>query len=285
MKHDMMMPKMGESITEGTIVKWLKKTGDVVTKDEIILEISTDKVDSEIPTPVAGKIVEILAKEGETIAVGKIIARIDSESAASAPQPPAAHETKKVAAPPEAKPAVAATAAVQASEEKTRSGRFYSPLVLNIARTEGISNAELEKISGTGVGGRVTKKDVLEFIDRKKMGTPSTPVQPVHSVVGTAAAAGPLADGVEVVPMDHIRKKIAEHMVLTVRTSPHVGIFIEADMSNVVSIRDKNKVALSAKQPPGHLRNIRWSIHPWLATIFRSDIMSIWASLWLQNRA
>ena len=248
MKHDMVMPKMGESITEGTIVKWLKKAGDIVAKDEIILEISTDKVDSEIPTPVAGKIAEILAKEGETVTVGKVIARIDSEIAVAATESPKPVAATAVPELPKADTVIPAPTTVrEAPVEKTQSSRFYSPVVLNIARSEGLRPAELESITGTGISGRVTKKDVLEFIDKKKVVTPAArPVIPVQATLG--AAPGTFVDGIEVVPMDHIRKKIAEHMVLTVHTSPHVGIFIEVDMSNVVSIREKNKTAFQQKE-------------------------------------
>ncbi len=248
MKHDMVMPKMGESITEGTIVKWLKKAGDIVKKDEIILEISTDKVDSEIPTPIAGKIAEILAKEGETVAVGKVIARIDSETMATTTGSPKQVAAKEV---PEIPKAEAVTLPVAVSPEKavekTKSSRFYSPVVLNIARSEGVSPTELESITGTGISGRVTKKDILEFIEKKKIVAPiARPVIPVHATV--TAPVGALIDGVEIVPMDHIRKKIAEHMVLTVHTSPHVGIFIEVDMSNVVAIKEKNKISFQQKE-------------------------------------
>jgi len=246
MKQDIVMPKMGESITEGTIVKWLKKPGDVVQKDEIILEISTDKVDSEIPTPAAGKIIELLAKEGETIPVGKVIARIETEakdtSPAEIPKPiiekevPAAVKTETVAQQPLPSP--------ELPREQLKSSRFYSPVVLNIARSEGISSDELESLAGTGIGGRVTKKDVLEYIDKKKSVTPvARPVIPVSAV-----RTGATGDGVEIIPMDHIRKKIAEHMVQTVHTSPHVGIFTEVNMSHVVAIREKNKIVFQQKE-------------------------------------
>jgi len=254
MKQDMVMPKMGESITEGTIIRWLKNIGDTIDKDEIILEISTDKVDSEIPTPVAGTLVEILAKEGDTVEVGKVIARIDSEGkAASAPEPaksekkppePQKQTEKETASAPEKEqpaPQKTASAPVPAGDRS----RFYSPVVLNIARTEGISNSELDRIDGTGVGGRVTKKDVLQYLDGK--GTTAAPVAQAAPV----APSAPVAigkDGVEIIPMDHIRKKIAEHMVHTVHTSPHVGLFIEVDMTNVVSIRERNKDAFKRKE-------------------------------------
>ena len=174
----MVMPKMGESITEGTIIKWLKQIGDTVEKDEIVLEISTDKVDSEIPTPVAGKIVELVANENDTVEVGKVIARIETEGDAADSQPadetPAVEEKEEPApveepAAAEEPPAAAAPASepveVQ-NEVKADSTKFFSPVVLNIARTEGVSAAELESIEGTGISGRVTKKDILNFIER-----------------------------------------------------------------------------------------------------------------------
>jgi 2-oxoglutarate dehydrogenase E2 component (dihydrolipoamide succinyltransferase) len=248
MKHDMVMPKMGESITEGTIVKWLKKTGDTVEKDEIILEISTDKVDSEIPTPVAGKIIEILAKEGEAVEVGKVIARIESES-----DIPVKDVSKPLSASPKTEPAVPpATVIPETVIEKRTASRFYSPVVLNIARSEGIPASELESITGTGINGRVTEKDVLDYVEKKKIAAPAAkPVIPVYATVTTPPGTPsgiPGGDGVEVIPMDHIRKKIAEHMVLTVRTSPHVGIFIEVDMSNVGTIRERNRTSFQQKE-------------------------------------
>jgi 2-oxoglutarate dehydrogenase dihydrolipoamide succinyltransferase (E2 component) len=251
MKQDMLMPKMGESITEGTIIRWLKNVGDTVDKDEIILEISTDKVDSEIPTPVAGTLVEILANEGDTVEVGKVIARIDSEGkAASAPEPAKSEkkspepqkQTEKETAPAPKKEAPASPKPAPASAPAGEQSRFYSPVVLNIARTEGISNSELDQIDGTGVGGRVTKKDVLHYLDGR--GTTAAAVAPAV----LSAPAGISQDGVEIVPMDHIRKKIAEHMVHTVHTSPHVGLFIEVDMTNVVRIRERNKDAFKRKE-------------------------------------
>jgi len=234
MNYDMVMPKMGESITEGTIIKWLKKPGDTVEKDEIILEISTDKVDSEIPTPVPGKIAKLLAKEGETMEVGSVIAQIETDSATEPekvkteedeiqPQPTESDE-QTVVSPPPAKKSTAV--------EKPKGNRFYSPVVLNIARTESVSTDELEQVPGTGINGRVSKKDILKYLEDRKT------VKPVTAPTSVKTAP---TDGVEVIPLDHIRKKIAEHMVQTVHTSPHVGLFIEVDMGNVDQIRSHNK--------------------------------------------
>ena len=236
------MPKMGESITEGTIIKWLKKVGETIDKDEIILEISTDKVDSEIPTPVAGTVVELLAKENDTVEVGKVIARIETEGAGTAAQPPApAAEPEPVAAPAappvaEVKPVPPAAAPPPEPEVKAApSSKFFSPLVLSIAREEGVAAAELENIPGTGMNGRVTKKDILNHIEQKKAGGTLAPAPGAAAPIAAPAMSG----GVEVVPMDHIRKKIAEHMVLTVHTAAHVGLYIEIDMRNIDLIRSR----------------------------------------------
>ncbi len=239
MKHDMVMPKMGESITEGSIIKWLKQVGDTISKDEIILEISTDKVDSEIPTPVAGTLVEILANEGDTVDVGNTIARIETEAGdapavdkpkevkeeATAPEPASAPATVESAPKP-----VAVIADQKPAPSASDSNKFYSPVVLNIARTEGISSQELDQVPGSGISGRVTKKDVLKYLETRGT-TAAAPSIPT--------AAG--SDGIEVIAMDHIRKKIAEHMVHTAHTSPHVGLYTDVDMSNVSTIRDRNK--------------------------------------------
>jgi 2-oxoglutarate dehydrogenase E2 component (dihydrolipoamide succinyltransferase) len=243
MKQDMVMPKMGESITEGTIIKWLKNVGDVVEKDEIILEISTDKVDSEIPTPVGGKIVELLAQENDTVEVGSVIARIETEGdtdQAASPSPEAEQiepaPVVEKAATPEPKPEIQPAASEEVKEEKSESTKFFSPVVLNIARTEGISPQELDSIEGSGVGGRVTKKDVLNYLKNRQSGTPTPP--PTAPPVSSPTVAG---EGVEIIPMDHIRKKIAEHMVKTVHTAAHVGLYIEIDMLNVHRIRQASK--------------------------------------------
>jgi 2-oxoglutarate dehydrogenase E2 component (dihydrolipoamide succinyltransferase) len=255
MKHDMVMPKMGESITEGTIIKWLKQIGDTVEKDEIVLEISTDKVDSEIPTPVSGKIVEFLANENDTVEVGNVIARIDTEGETKSAEPqtkePPVGEVEKSA--PVEKEAGTETPPDQESvtpvkEMKSESSKFFSPVVLNIARTENVSAAELESIEGTGISGRVTKKDILNYIEIKK--SPST--APVASTPSTLAAPvsppNVSGEGVEIIPMDHIRKKIAEHMVHTVHTAAHVGLYIEVDMFNVHKIRENSKINFSRKE-------------------------------------
>ena len=241
MKFDMVMPKMGESITEGTIIKWLKKVGDTVEKDEIILEISTDKVDSEIPTPVAGKIAELNTNEGDTVEVGTVIARIETEETFEQDKPVIPKE-KTVEIPAEPKSKTAPTQPVELVQEKPApaSNRFYSPVVLGIVRTEGISMEELEAIPGTGINGRVSKKDVLAYLEDRKTSQPASQTSAPPST-GVQATKITLGEKVTIEPMGHIRKKIAEHMVHTVHISPHVALFTEVDMSNVVKIREKNK--------------------------------------------
>ena len=255
MKQDMVMPKMGESITEGTIIKWLKKVGETVEKDEIILEISTDKVDSEIPTPVAGTLAEILAAEGDTVEVGKVIAKIETE-AGTAPakeaekpetKPEPESRTAPVPKPETPEPAPAAAPAPVAEKPVSDSTKFYSPVVLNIARTEGIAMAELDQIQGTGINNRVTKKDLLNFLEKRTV-PQATQAKPTPASVQRETPVGTVTDGVEVIPMDHIRKKIAEHMVHTVHTSPHVALYIEVDMSNIHLIRERNKNNFQKKE-------------------------------------
>ncbi len=259
---DMSMPQMGESITEGTVIKWLKKKGEPVERDEVLLEISTDKVDSEIPSPHGGVLQEILVKEGDTVAVGATIARIATsisgtpappKPAESLPAKPAATATPSEVQP--VRPAVAvatqAPARVPASSGNGAERRFYSPLVRSIARVEGISGAELETIQGTGANGRVTKKDILNFLDSRSL-SPGA-VQPAAPATVVPAAATPPAqsefsdDRIEVIPMDTMRRSIAKHMVASVQTSPHVFMMTEADMTGIVTYRTQHKEAFLKK--------------------------------------
>ncbi|HHJ53800.1 MAG TPA: biotin/lipoyl-binding protein, partial [Caldithrix abyssi] len=229
MKFEMVMPKMGESITEGTILKWLKKEGDTVGKDEIILEISTDKVDSEIPTPVPGKIVQILAQEGDTVEVGKPIAVIETEAAAQAEtaEPPAPQEETAVTQ-EETQPAVEPAPAKTPPKQKGK--RFYSPVVMKIAAEENISMAELESLTGSGVNGRVTKKDVLAYLKTRQAPVAATPASTqTPQVVKTGSE--------QIIPLDNMRRKIAEHMIHSKHTSAHVSLYTEVDMLNIDRIR------------------------------------------------
>ncbi|RMG62089.1 MAG: 2-oxoglutarate dehydrogenase, E2 component, dihydrolipoamide succinyltransferase [Calditrichaeota bacterium] len=238
--QDVTMPQLGESITEGTIVKWLKQPGDFVKRDEPLLEISTDKVDSEIPSPLEGVLTEILAQEGETVAVGAPIARIQvGEGAAAQPEAPPAAPVAEV----EEKPAPQPSAA-PAAETRPPKGRFYSPLVLRIAREEGISMEELQQIPGTGAGGRVTKNDILQYLQQRKVAAPAAPAAPAArpgptpapEITDQALKQKYQGQRVEIFPMDAIRKKIAQRMVESKATSPHVYGVAECDFSRVFNI-------------------------------------------------
>ncbi|MBK8111495.1 MAG: 2-oxo acid dehydrogenase subunit E2 [Saprospiraceae bacterium] len=251
---DLVMPKMGESIIEATILKWNKKVGDKVAQDETILEVATDKVDSEVPSPVEGVITEILFPESAVVAVGKVIAIISTEGESASDPGPIKVEME--VAPKEAAPLVEKVAESVAEQATivtvARSGdRFYSPLVRNIAKEENVTTAELDAISGTGAEGRVTKKDILGFVAQRQQGAPSIqiPVAPAASSVSatTTSAAFVPGPGVEIIEMDRMRKLIADHMVMSKQTSPHVTSFVEADVTNLVRWREKNKDAFAKK--------------------------------------
>jgi 2-oxoglutarate dehydrogenase E2 component (dihydrolipoamide succinyltransferase) len=281
-KIDMVMPQMGESIAEGTILKWLKKVGDKIERDETILEISTDKVDSEIPAPASGVLAEIVVEEGKTVGVGTVIAKIDTEAAAgatavaSAPAPSAAPPkdmphftpTPEVSV-PKAAPVSAATVAmsmttpvVEAEPIKRQGNRFYSPLVRAIAKEEKISMSELEAIPGTGANNRVTKNDIMAYLQRRV--TPGLAPQPAMPAVPSApkaeprplAAPAPPAGisqlfepgRVETITMDNMRKRIAEHMVMSKHTSPHVYSVSEVDMTNIVRYRESVKAEFEKRE-------------------------------------
>ena len=252
---ELIMPKMGESIIEATILKWVKQVGDRVEIDETILEIATDKVDSEVPSPVEGTIAEILFQEDDVVEVGKVIAIIATEGSdavvASTPAVEQPAETKEVpAAPiPEAAPA-ASNVATTAKLDTSASNRFYSPLVKNIAATENISMTELEHIAGTGEKGRVTKKDILAYVSKRGNGhalqnivkQPQSP-----SVTEAPKVATSMSGETEVIEMDRMRKMIAEHMVMSKATSPHVTSFVEVDVTNIVNWRNSIKKEFQAK--------------------------------------
>lgn len=258
---EVVMPQMGESIAEGTIVKWHKNVGDKVKKDETLLEISTDKVDSEIPSPAAGVLAEIVVPEQKTVAVRTVIAYLDTDGGAVSaeqgqPVAPVAEKPKPqtvVAAPASPAPAIQQLS-------KPAGGRFYSPLVLNIAREEGIAMTELELIPGTGEGGRVSKKDILGYVAAKKSGALVT-APPAPSTPG-AAPAGIVAKPVdvpelrgkypapqyEILQMSNVLQKMADHMVRSVHTSPHVAAIHEVDMTTVAKHRQAHAVEFERKE-------------------------------------
>ena len=250
---DLVMPKMGESIMEATVLKWHKRVGDHVKMDETLLDIATDKVDSEVPSTTAGVITELLYKENDVVPVGAVIARVDAGGAVlvAAPATAPVHQ-----AAPQPAPVQQAAPQYQAAPTGVESNgaRFYSPLVLNIAGTEGIGMAELEKIPGTGNEGRVTKKDILDYVSNRKaqpapqvaapQPAPVAAPQPAPQPVPAAPVPAPpsvIGGNVEIIEMDRMRRLIADHMVRSKHTSPHVTSFTEADVTNIVKWRDKVK--------------------------------------------
>ena len=257
-RFEIKMPKLGESITEGTIISWSVQVGDIIKEDDVLFEVNTAKVSAEIPSPVEGKVVEILFKEGDTVAVGTVVAIVDIGGENSEDE--VSEETPQVKA-------------VKPEEE-----RWYSPVVLQLAREAGIQPKELDTILGTGYQGRVSKKDIKSYIVRKQSGgtTMAQPAakpspQPVASVAPQSVTTAPAqssakpavtpdvqrttpasgtfsAEGVEVKEMDRVRKVIADHMVMSKHTSPHVTNVVEVDVTKLVKWRDKNKDAFFRRE-------------------------------------
>jgi 2-oxoglutarate dehydrogenase E2 component (dihydrolipoamide succinyltransferase) len=253
---DLVMPKMGESIMEATVLKWHKQPGDSVKMDETMLEIATDKVDSEVPSTAAGIITEILFKENDVVPVGTVIARIDSAAAGNGTATAAPVQQAQAAPQPVAQAQPAAQPVANNTATIANAGnRFYSPLVLNIASKEGISMAELENIPGTGNEGRVTKRDILTYVASRGPAPVAQPVaaqpqptaQTTTAVTHTPQPAANYGGNVEIIEMDRMRKLIADHMVRSKATSPHVTSFTESDVTNLVKWRDKNKKAFESK--------------------------------------
>ena len=246
---EILLPKMGESVAEATITNLVAQPGQAVEADENIVEIATDKVDSEVPAPEDGVLVEWLVAEGDVVQVGAPIARFETGGAASAPAPVAAPVAAQAPSPEvvEALEAPLTGMPPRVSE----SGRFYSPLVRSIAAAEGVSAAELEGIAGSGSEGRVTKKDILAYVEGRGAVAPSPVASPAPAAPKAAPASKPAAvsvsGGDEIIEMDRMRKMIAEHMVRSVSTSPHVTSFVEADVTRIVNWRKKNKDAFQAK--------------------------------------
>jgi len=253
-QYELIMPKMGESIAEATIIRWLKNEGESIAIDEPLLEIATDKVDSEVPSPQSGILIKKLFNENDVVAVGAVVALIETEAAVGTSAP-------VISAPP----SIAVEKTVQVAVDTTsaplihnNSNRFYSPLVMNIAKTEGINMTQLESIAGTGKEGRVTKRDILSFVENKgnqPMEAVSTvaniPFVDVKTNEATKAINKPavsLNAGDEIIEMDRMRKLIADHMVMSKSTSPHVTSFVEADVTNLVMWRDKMKKVFETKE-------------------------------------
>ena len=266
-KFEIKMPKLGESITEGTIVSWSVKVGDMIQEDDVLFEVNTAKVSAEIPSPVAGKVVEILYKEGDTVAVGTVVAIIDLDGEESSGTEPASEGATNEGA--------------DASQVAVEEERWYSPVVIQLAREAKIPKEELDAIQGTGYEGRLSKKDIKDYIEKKKRGdmaeqkpasavaTPAAskpsvavapePITPKTSPVASAPAAqssatsskssAPVAmPGVEVKEMDRVRRIIADHMVMSKKVSPHVTNVVEVDVTKLVRWREKNKDAFFRRE-------------------------------------
>ena len=268
-RFEIKMPKLGESITEGTIVSWSVKVGDMIQEDDVLFEVNTAKVSAEIPSPVAGKVVEILYKEGDTVAVGTVVAIIDLDGEGAAEGETTHEETVKEEVPASQSPAQQEVAKPVVAEEE----RWYSPVVIQLAREAKIPKEELDSIQGTGYEGRLSKKDIKDYIDKKKRGVsgdskPSAPVAaPAASKPSVAAAAAPASPksspaapaeskssapvtmpGVEVKEMDRVRRIIADHMVMSKKVSPHVTNVVEVDVTRLVRWREKNKDAFFRRE-------------------------------------
>jgi len=245
------LPKMGESVTEATITNWLKEVGETIEMDEPLVEVATDKVDNELPSEAEGTLIKILFEKDEVAQVGDVIAIISTDGGAAVAEP--AKETKTTATTDSKAVEVVSNPNTESVSKTGPSGKFYSPLVRSIADKEGISMSELESISGSGENGRVTKKDILSFIDSRgnapvevKTSTPapkkSSPAKVAHK------PNVPVMEGDEIIPMDRMRKLIADHMVMSVQTSPHVTSYVEADVTNIVNWRNKVKNTFLAKE-------------------------------------
>ena len=270
-RFEIKMPKLGESITEGTIISWSVKVGDTVQEDDVLFEVNTAKVSAEIPSPVEGKVIGILFKEGDTVPVGTVVAIVDIDSDEGIGE--ALVEEQNVPQAEETSSHVPSVTSVQEVKEvpkaiaaKTEEERWYSPIVLQLAQAAHISKEELDRIQGTGYEGRLSKKDIKAYITRKEQG--NIPVtEPVsasaQSVEAVSVRTSPTApssassltlpvsgsqEGVEVKEMDRVRKMIADHMVMSKHTSPHVTNVVEVDVTKLVKWRDKNKEAFFRRE-------------------------------------
>lgn len=249
------MPKLGESITEGTIVSWSVQVGDVIREDDVLFEVNTAKVSAEIPSPAAGRIVEILFKEGDTVAVGTVVAVVDMGGDDEPSEPSAG--TKESVKAPVADNTGAGTSPVPVQElpkaqaAGSENERWYSPVVLQLAREARILQEELDRIPGTGYQGRLSKKDIKQYIIQKQNGAAGVAAaKPAVAAVpqSSPVTATSVAEGIEVKEMDRVRRMIADHMVMSKHTSPHVTTLVEVDMTKLVKWREKNKEAFFKRE-------------------------------------
>lgn len=241
---ELIMPKMGESVAEATVIKWLKNVGDTIEMDESVLEIATDKVDSEIPSSIEGVLVKQLFKEDDVVLVGQAVAIIDTNADATQ------IDEKPVVSKVEVEPSeelvkiekiIEETIETTSIPKSSDSNKFFSPLVRSIAQKEGISGSELESISGSGKNGRVTKKDILAYLSKRSTAPTSTHKASTVSAAQITTPSIPVMEGDEIIEMDRMRKMISDHMVMSKHVSPHVTSFVEADVTNIVNWRNKVK--------------------------------------------
>ncbi|WP_443939299.1 dihydrolipoamide acetyltransferase family protein [Pedobacter sp. MW01-1-1] len=261
-QYELLLPKMGESVAEATVIKWVKQVGDSIELDDTILEIATDKVDSEVPSPVAGKLVKQFFQEDQVAQVGDVIALIETAGDNTTISTPVVEETSEIEAIQVPGIAQLPETPVMVTADFSASNRFYSPLVKSIATQENISSAELDTIQGSGADGRLTKDDLLNYISTKGNTTTaptsvSTPIvenkvaEPVASPEKEAPAktvSSSVSGGDEIIEMDRMRKLIADHMVMSKATSPHVTSFVEADVTNLVLWRNKVKSSFEKRE-------------------------------------
>jgi 2-oxoglutarate dehydrogenase E2 component (dihydrolipoamide succinyltransferase) len=259
-QYELLLPKMGESVAEATVIRWTKQPGDSIQLDETILEIATDKVDSEVPSPVAGKLVKQLFVADDVVQVGSVIAIIETEATDNGSATPQTTSAAVAQTPPvmEEIPGIAQVTATTKTEEPQQNDkttdRFYSPLVKSIAAQEKISNEELDQIKGSGAEGRLTKDDLLNYLQSKKgaasktMQTSPAVATPGAETTKQATPVQSVSGGDEIIEMDRMRKLIAEHMVMSKHTSPHVTSFVEADVTNLVMWRNKVKKTFEQRE-------------------------------------
>ena len=254
--YELIMPKMGESIMEATILSWVKNIGDTIDVDETILEIATDKVDSEIPSPVAGTLSKILFNVNDVVPIGTAIAVIETSSGQAVSDQPSKPKEEAVTPTPETIPTIATDISKTSA---SASDRFYSPLVKNIAKEEGLDISELDTIPGTGQDNRLTKNDLLTYIKTRNLPQNKTsnsapinpsldiPVEVAKEQTPASASSGSINGDFEIIEMDRMRRLIADHMVMSMQTSPHVTSFVEVDVTNIVRWREKVKKEFNSK--------------------------------------
>ena len=240
---ELIMPKMGESVAEATVIKWLKNVGDTIEMDESVLEIATDKVDSEIPSSIEGVLVKQLFKEDDVVLVGQAVAIIDTNADATEidETPVAKVEVQPSEELVKIEKIIEETIETTSIPKSSDSNKFFSPLVRSIAQKEGISGAELESISGSGKNGRVTKKDILAYLSKRSTAPTATHKASTVSTAQITTPSIPVMEGDEIIEMDRMRKMISDHMVMSKHVSPHVTSFVEADVTNIVNWRNKVK--------------------------------------------